>query len=60
MKLRARSLEIANYFAMGITTYRDRFLVQASFWLAAVAVGVMAVLFTNLIARSFRKETLSN
>lgn len=49
-KLRDRSMEIANYFfAMGIHTYRDRLLIQASFLAAAVFMGVAAVYFFKLI-----------
>jgi H+/Cl- antiporter ClcA len=51
MSFRARSVEIANYLAMGVHTYRGRVLVQASFWVAAVVLGGAAVLFTKLITK---------
>jgi H+/Cl- antiporter ClcA len=41
--------ELTQYLRMGIRTYRDRLLVQGSFWFAAIATGVAAVLFAKLI-----------
>jgi H+/Cl- antiporter ClcA len=48
-KLRHRSYEIANYFAMDMHTYRDHFLIQTSFLSASVFLGLGAVYFNKLI-----------
>ena len=58
MKLRARSVNLANDLAMGLMTYRSRLFVQASFWIAAVLVGLAAVYFTKFItiAQAFNTE----
>jgi H+/Cl- antiporter ClcA len=41
--------DLTQYFRLGIRTYRAKFFVQASFWAAAVAVGIFAVFYSRLI-----------
>ena len=40
-------LDPSQYLKMGIHTYRGKLIVQLSFWIAAIAVGVIAVFFTR-------------
>jgi H+/Cl- antiporter ClcA len=41
--------DLTQYFRLGIRTYRAKFFVQASFWIAAIAVGIFAVFYGRLI-----------
>lgn len=47
--VRERSMDFANYVAMGIDTYKDRLLIHSSFLAAAVFMGVASVYFIKLI-----------
>jgi H+/Cl- antiporter ClcA len=40
--------DFTQYFRLGIRTYRAKLLVQASFWIAAVVVGIFAVTFGRI------------
>ena len=46
---RIGSSELGQYLKMGVHSTRAKLLVQASFWIAAIAVGGMAVYFTRWI-----------
>ena len=40
-------LDPSHYLKMGVHTYRGKFIVQLSFWVAAISVGIAAILFTR-------------
>ncbi len=44
-RLKFGRIELGDYFKMGVTTYRGKLLVQASFWMGGIATGVAAYFF---------------
>jgi H+/Cl- antiporter ClcA len=54
--------DLTEYFRLGVRSYRAKFIVQASFWVAAVAVGIFAVYYGRLteITQEFYRQLFAS